>query len=189
MADDVLLNPGTGPGSVRALDRKGTGAPVTEVHSVDAGGAAPGRERIVSPVLPFPVEALLSGLVDPDGILYINPFAPSADPSTGARQSDLIDAVNGKPLAPLDPDSANIGVKSGAVLGANAGRRGLKLTNTSTGGQAFSLNLKGGAAVLYSGMTLYPGDVWNMDRNDFTAGAINGIASATGGTAGIQEWI
>lgn len=83
------------------------------------------------------------------------------------------------------PTAATIGVASGTVIASNTARKGLVLTNTSVNVESF--NIAGGAAVLRSGITLYPGGVWVMDQYTFTTAAINGIASAASSNCAIQE--
>lgn len=85
------------------------------------------------------------------------------------------------------PTTQTIGTTSGTVVASNANRKGLALTNTSTSGQRISLHMAGGAAVLDSGRTLWPGDIFEMDPWSFTTAQINGIASAASATLGIQE--
>lgn len=86
------------------------------------------------------------------------------------------------------PTTATIGASSGTVIASNASRKGLALTNTSTGGQRISLHMAAGSAVLDSGITLWPGDSFVMTRETFTTAQVNGIASAASGTIGIQEF-
>jgi hypothetical protein len=85
------------------------------------------------------------------------------------------------------PTAVSVGVASGVVIAANANRKGLVLVNTSTA--SISLNCVGGAAVLYSGITLNAGGgVWVMDEYTFTTAEIRGIASAAASNLAIQEY-
>lgn len=88
-------------------------------------------------------------------------------------------------LTAESPSAISVGVASGVVIAANTSRRGLVLTNTSTG--IISFNISGGTAVLRSGITLYPGGHWEMDSYTFTTAAINGIASVAASNLAIQE--
>lgn len=88
-------------------------------------------------------------------------------------------------LSGSSPAAASVGVASTLVITSNAARRGLVLTNTSNA--VVSFNINGGSAVLRSGITLYPGGVWDMDSLTFTTGTINGIASAAASNVAIQE--
>lgn len=90
-----------------------------------------------------------------------------------------------KPLTPSAPTFATVAATSGSALALNATRKGLIMTNTSK--NIISLNIVGGAAVLNSGITLYPGWVWYMDEFSFTTSAIFAIASAAGSNLSIQE--
>lgn len=89
------------------------------------------------------------------------------------------------PLTGAAPAAVSVGVTSGLVIAANTARRGLVLTNTSTG--IISFNINGGTAVLRSGITLYPGGHWEMDSYTFTTAAIEGIASVAASNLAIQE--
>lgn len=86
------------------------------------------------------------------------------------------------------PTAATIGTSSATAVASNANRRGLTLRNVSTSGQRISLAFDGGTAVLNSGVTLDPGDVFSMAGHDFTNGAVAAISSAASGSLAIQEW-
>lgn len=90
-------------------------------------------------------------------------------------------------LAPAAPATVVVGTSSAQAVAANASRKGLHLRNTSSLGQRISLSLNG-AAVLDSGYTLYPQDVFEMAEYDFDLGLINAISSAIAGSLAIQEW-
>lgn len=112
------------------------------------------------------------------------------DPS-GNLQAFNVD-INGNlftsdkiPLTPSSPSAVSVGVTSGVVIATNANRKGLILTNTSTG--IISLNIVGGTAVSKSGIVLYPGGHWEMDEYTFTTDAINGISTVAASNLAIQE--
>lgn len=86
------------------------------------------------------------------------------------------------------PATVTVNGSSGLVITSNANRKGLILVNTSTSGQRISLHMANGTAVLDSGVTLWPGDTFEMGPNSFTTAVINGIASAASGTLGVQEF-
>jgi hypothetical protein len=88
-------------------------------------------------------------------------------------------------LAPSAPTSVSVGVASAEALAASA-RKGAILRNLSQA--RISLGF-GSAAVLDSGVTLYPRDAFRMDEYDFDTGAINAIASAAASTLAIQEYL
>lgn len=88
-------------------------------------------------------------------------------------------------LTPAAPTATAVGVASASALASNASRRGLVMTNTSA--NKISLNIVGGAAVLNSGITLYPGGTWYMDEFTYTTAAIFAIASAASSNLAIQE--
>ena len=203
MADNTLLNPGAGGDTIRTLDRTGTGTPKTEVVQLDVGGPDPNAESLVtggkqlraksipivwpSDEVPLPI-SWADAQFDDDGVLIVNPAAPGADIATGQLQLQILSAVNGAPLSPGAPVTAAVGVASGVVLAQNLIRKGLVITNTSTSGQTISLHLSGGTAVSLSGITLWPGDVWEMGRYTYTTNAISAIASAASANLGIQEF-
>lgn len=89
-------------------------------------------------------------------------------------------------LTGSSPANATVGITSASAISANSSRKGLIVINTSI--NTISLNVVGGAAVLNSGITLYPGGVWNMDQFSFTTAAIFAIASAASSNLSIQEF-
>lgn len=88
-------------------------------------------------------------------------------------------------LNPGSPFTISVGVASGVFLAANSIRKGLVVVNTSNATVSFGLGV---AAVLNSGITLYPGGTWNMDDYSFSIGAINAIASAAASPVAGQEF-
>lgn len=93
--------------------------------------------------------------------------------------------VSKEDLAPAAPTFATVGVASAQAVAANGSRKGLLLVNTSN--NRVSLGF-GAAAVLDSGITLYPMGVFFMEEHDFDTGAVNAIASAAGSNLAIQEY-
>jgi hypothetical protein len=88
-------------------------------------------------------------------------------------------------LIPLAPTFATVGLASGLVLAANLDRRSVRMINTSA--NIISLAF-GFPAVLYSGLTLFPSGVYNMDDYDFSEYDIFGIASGAASNLAIQEY-
>ena len=88
-------------------------------------------------------------------------------------------------LTPSAPAAASVGVASAEAVAANANRKGLILTNTSQA--TISLGFAA-AAVLSSGVTLFPGGIFKMDEYTLTTGAINAIAGAAASNLAIQEF-
>ena len=187
MADNTLLNVGASGDKIRTLDRGRADGAKVEVVQLDFGGGDSGTESLVAVVNPLPV-ALPQTPTDADGVPFSNAAAPSADVATGSRQAQIIDAVIGPVLNPLGPAAVAVGITSVAVVALNVGRRGLVLTNTSTAGQTISLHLSGGVAVVLSGIVLWPGDEFEMDRYTFSTGSINAIASAAAASMAVQEF-
>ena len=74
-----------------------------------------------------------------------------------------------------------------ATVASNGSRKGLVLTNTSTGGQSVSLAV-GAAAEVGKGIVLYPQGVWVMDEYTFTTGQIRAIGSTGSASLGVQEY-
>lgn len=89
------------------------------------------------------------------------------------------------PLTASSPTSATVGVASAQAVATNANRKGLVLINTSINKISFGIGV---AAVLNSGITLYPGGVWVMDEFNLATGAINAIAGAASSNLSIQEF-
>lgn len=89
------------------------------------------------------------------------------------------------PLTGSSPTFSTVGVTSAQVVASNANRHGLVLTNTSN--NRISLGF-GAAAVLNSGVTLYPGGIYVMDAYTFNTGAVNAIASVASSNMSVQEF-
>jgi hypothetical protein len=83
------------------------------------------------------------------------------------------------------PTTASVGTTSTLILGANANRKGLYLSNTTA--QQISLGFNGNAAGYQLGITLFPGEKFWMDEYSFSTGAIYAITSGTAAYIGIQE--
>lgn len=117
---------------------------------------------------------------------YVN--GVSVNTGTGAslagtlRVSEAIDD-----LTASSPTVVTVGIASALVVASNSSRKGLILRNLSTSGQRISLAFFV-AAVLDSGITLYPQDTFNMNKYDFDLSSINAIASAAGASLAIQEF-
>lgn len=90
------------------------------------------------------------------------------------------------PLTPNAPFSVSVGVTSGTFLASNTARKGLCSVNLSGATVCYGLN--GAAAVLNSGICLYPGGTWCMDEFSFSTGAITAIAGATASVSSGQEY-
>lgn len=89
------------------------------------------------------------------------------------------------PINPASPTAATVGVTSASAVTFNASRKGLVLINTSI--HTISLGF-GVAAVLNSGITLYPGGVFVMDEFMFTTDSVSAISSAASSNLSIQEY-
>lgn len=126
------------------------------------------------PALPAVAEAAASAVAD--GIV----IGLSTDLARNLRvRRENID------LTPASPTFATVGVASAQAVAANANRKGLLLINTSA--NRISLGF-GAAAVLDSGVTLYPGGTFNMAQEDFDLSAVNAIASAAASNLAVQEY-
>lgn len=110
-----------------------------------------------------------------------------AAPSTEAKQDSILASLNDAPLTPLTPDSSSFGTSSTSIVAANASRKGLIITNVSTGGQSINFGF-GTPAIAGKGITLYPGGVYNMTRFDKTTLEVFSIASAPSARITIQEY-
>lgn len=105
----------------------------------------------------------------------VDPTGTTVQPVTIGRVSQ----------APASPTAATVGVTSASAVASNSSRTGLVLTNTS--GNVISLGF-GAAAVLSSGITLFPNGTFVMDQFTFYTGAINAIASVASSNLAIQEF-
>lgn len=87
---------------------------------------------------------------------------------------------------PASPTTATVTTTSAQVVAANTSRKGLVIQNLSS--NRVSLGL-GAAAILNSGITLYPGGIFVMDEFMYFQTAVNAIASAAGSVISIQEFL
>lgn len=118
---------------------------------------------------------------------------PVLGPATMANSSPVVIASDQSAL-PVStktaltasaPTSASVGVATAEAVASNASRKGLTLVNLSV--NRISLGF-GSAAVLDSGITLYPGDSFSMEEYCFSTAAVNAIASAAASALAIQEF-
>lgn len=110
------------------------------------------------------------------------------DDNAGSLTVDGSVSVIKTDLTPSAPTTAVVGVASASAVAAQATRKGLILRNTSTTSQRISLGF-GSAAVLDSGITLYPQDAYCMNEYDFDTSVVNAIASAASASLAIQEYL
>src|ERR1035437_2452074 len=85
------------------------------------------------------------------------------------------------------PTAATVGASSGIAVAANSSRTGLALVNTSA--NIISIAFGANAAVLYSGITLYPAGSLTLNILDGCQQAITAIASAAGSNLALQEMV
>ena len=111
----------------------------------------------------------------------VNPSGALTADVTGSIISTKTD------LTPSAPAVAAVGIASASAVASSATRKGLILRNVSTLGQRISLGF-GSAAVLDSGIVLYPQDCFHMNEYDFDLGQVNAIASAAAASLAIQEY-
>lgn len=83
------------------------------------------------------------------------------------------------------PTSASVGTSSSSIVASNGNRKSLIIKNLSVNTISFGL---GQTAILNSGLTLAPYEVWTMNEYTFVTGAINAIASDTSSAVSIQEF-
>jgi hypothetical protein len=109
-------------------------------------------------------------------------------PAGAATQATLLNVenyVSGSSVASA-PTSATVGVSSAEVVANNSSRNALYLTNTSDNVISIAFDT---AAVLNSGITLFPGDSFVMQRPGLWLDvAVQAIASAAGSNLAIQEF-
>lgn len=105
---------------------------------------------------------------------------------TTAQDSSGAIMVDGRILvSPTSPSSTTVGITSATAVVFNASRKGLVLTNLSAGRISLAFGV---AAVLNSGITLYPGGVYVMDEYTYNNSSVSAIASLAGSTLAIQEF-
>jgi hypothetical protein len=122
----------------------------------------------------------------PGGGLTDAELRASAVPVSLASVPSHAVTVTKTALTASSPTAASVGVASAQAVATNANRKGLLLTNTHATNR-ISLGF-GAAAVLDSGVTLYPAGTYWMDEYDFTTGAVNAIASGAATNLAIQEY-
>jgi len=83
------------------------------------------------------------------------------------------------------PASGTVGITSASIVSSNSSRKSLIIKNLSN--NTISLGLAQ-TAVLYSGITLSPYEIWNMNEYSFVTGAINAIADVASSNVSIQEF-
>lgn len=159
-------------------------------------GASPWRRLTVKAPSTAAVAADLAVVVtmSPNNTTTVQ--GPSGSPGTPSGGILTIQGVTGATpvpttsktaLTPSAPATASIGVASTTVIAANASRKGLVIQNTSSLATV-SLHLNNGSAVLSSGITLYPHDIWYMDEYSFTVAQVNAISSIAATPVSIQEF-
>lgn len=120
-------------------------------------------------------------------------ISPSPEPvgilTAHVNNADSVSGLNvntKRDLTPSAPTVAAVGIASAQAVAAAATRKGLILRNLSNA--RISLGF-GSAAVLDSGVTLYPRDSFEMNEYDFDLAAVNAIASAAASSLAIQEYL
>lgn len=98
---------------------------------------------------------------------------------------NYLEVYSKMPLTVNAPFTVSVGVTSTTFLASNASRKGMCTVNTSNATVSYAV---GTAAVLNSGITLYPGGTWCMDEYSFATGQINAIASAAASGVSGQEF-
>jgi hypothetical protein len=137
-------------------------------------------------VLPF-------GRATPSSTTFEDFTVKAASTAAAATDTSLVVAINpgsnavtGPVQTGNAPATVSVGATSATALAANASRTALILINTSA--NVISLGFGTNAAVLYSGVTLYPGGSLSMDVMDNVQQAITAIASVASSSLGIQEF-
>lgn len=168
---DVTINNGAGVASVNIQDG---GNSITVDGTITANqGGAPWSENLTQ--------------VGGSAVSLGQKVSASSIPVVIASDQTSI-PVTKVDLTPSAPTTASIGTSSAQAVAAAATRKGLILRNTSTSGQRISFGF-GSTAVLDSGVTLYPQDVYCMGEYDFDTGAVNAISSAASGSLAVQEYL
>lgn len=127
----------------------------------------------------------ISGTVAISGSVAVNVGLTDAQLRATAVPISGTVSVAKTDLTPSAPSAVSVGVASGVLIAANANRRGFKAVNTSNARVSLAFATP---AVLNSGITLYPGGVFDMDEYDFDLGEIRAIASLAASNVAIQEF-
>lgn len=114
-----------------------------------------------------------------------NTAATSADTSAVVSISPNTAISTKTALSASAPTVINVTTSSSQLVAANANRKGLVLTNVSRNTMSFGF---GSPAVLYSGITLYPGGVYVMDEYMYSLAQVLAIASSSPASCAIQEY-
>lgn len=142
---------------------------------------------------PLDIESMFSGsIIDPRSIRALTSSDVISTVQSGtwtvglSAGTNSIGTVSTKTdLSPNSPTAVSVGVTSGTLIAANASRKGLILINLSANTVSIGF---GTAAVLNSGITLFPHGSYEMDEFAFDTGALNAIASAASSSVSIQEF-
>lgn len=85
------------------------------------------------------------------------------------------------------PTSVTVGVASAEAVAANADRASIYLRNLFTNTDRISIAF-GAAAVLDDGITLWPGESWQMENHTWSGGNVRAISGTAGQEMAVQEW-
>lgn len=179
---DVTVNNGAGAAAVNVQD--GGNSITVDAASLPLPTGAATEATLATRL----ADATFTGRINTQGqkaMATSTPVVIASDQSAVPVSGTV--AVSKTDLTPASPAVAAVGTSSAQAVAANANRKGLHLRNLSTTGQRISLGF-GAAAVLDSGVTLYPQDAFEMGEYDFDLGAVNAISSAASGSLGVQEY-
>lgn len=149
----------------------------TAVSALAVGSLSAGMTGVTAPFY-----RTFMGGVDSSGLgrsLEMRNAAP-----TGAEYTPLVRQI-ADPMTANAPAASSVGVASGSCLATNASRKAAFFMNTSAA--TISIAESGQAAVLNSGITLAPGQTYNMVPPFVTTGQVNCIASAAASNLSIME--
>lgn len=154
--------------------------------SITGGGSTnltAGRIGITAPLYAG-VMGVIDGSGNVQGASATNPVRVDPTGTTVQPVSGVITPTTSTGIAPA---AASVGITSAQAVAANASRKGLILVNTSN--NVISIAFGANAAVLNSGITIYPnGGAYEMDAYNFTTAAINAIAAGASSNLTVQEW-
>lgn len=134
-----------------------------------------------------PVGAFIAGVARTALAVYADGDVAVPTFDTSGRLQVLSTAATGSlnTMTMAAPTFATVGVASGSILAAAAGRKGLVLTVT-TAGERVSFGF-GAAAVLNSGITIFTAQPLQLDADFLTTQEVFAIASAAGVNVAIQQ--
>lgn len=156
-----------------------TSSTITVIFSAYTSGSA--TINIYGSTAPYIVQPYSAQAANVLVTSYVNDGSGNSISS----QSNALNVNTKTSLVYSAPITATVNTTSTLILAANSARLGLILSNTSS--QQISFGFSGNAAAYQYGLTLYPGEKFQMDEYTFSTGAIYAVTTGATTYIGIQE--